>query len=236
LTAPTIPDHGGVDDPNAVRFYLGNTSTSRTALWKQADPSSGVRKATYTSVAFSGSNPPAANNFPGGTSGQINNPSGSLVISGDGTIKGTLVSQPQPVYVTDATQLTNQSVGTTYVAGSTVVGTTFVAPPSGKVYVTVGGRIQCQSAGNIFHLSAEVRTGSTVGSGTVIQAASAAQSLGCGGNATGFTFSRVSGSHRRLLTGLTPGDTYNVRTMHGCQAAGGTVDIYNRDLLIEPVL
>jgi hypothetical protein len=237
LTAPTIPDHGGVDDPNAVRFYLGNTSTARTALWKQTDPSSGVRKATYTSVAFSGSNPPAANNFPGGMSGQINNSTESLVISGDGTIKGTLVGQPQPAYASSGgVQLTGQSVGTTFTAGSPSVGTTFVAPPTGKVYVTMGGRIQLTAANNSVYLSAEIRTGGTVGSGTVVQAASSAHSLGCGGNATGMTYVRAAGSHRYLLTGLTPGDTYNARTMHASQSGTVSADLFDRDLLIEPVL
>lgn len=145
-------------------------------------------------------------------------------------------SNPQPVAVADATALTSAALTTTYAAGSPVVGTAFTAPPTGKVYITVGGRIQCQTTGNTIYLSFEVRTGATVGSGTVVLATDAGRAVAAGGNATGFTFARVGGSKRYLLTGLTPGSSYNVRTMHACQTTTATGDLYNRDLLIEPVL
>lgn len=143
---------------------------------------------------------------------------------------------PQPVAVADATALTNVALTTTYAAGSPVVGTAFVAPPTGKVYITVGGRIQCQTSANTIYLSFEVRTGATVGSGTVVLATDAGRAVGAGANATGFTFIRAESSKRYLLTGLTPGASYNARTLHACQSTTATGDLFNRDLLIEPVL
>jgi hypothetical protein len=238
FTAPEIPDNGGTNDPDQVRLYMarGSTAPANSSYHLQYTGSSST---TWTTMQTATANPPTSNNFPAATPATIENDDATLVISGDGTIKGTLVDQPQPVQVTDATlqSYSDPLLGTTYVSGSPVVGTTFVAPPTGKVYVTVSGRIQCQTASNTVYLSFEVRTGSTIGSGTVITAAEARRSVGVGGNATGFTFSRVVGSYRYLLTGLTPGDTYNARTMHAAQGpASAAANFYSRDLLIEPVL
>jgi hypothetical protein len=38
---------------------------------------------------------------------------------------------------------------------------------------------------------------------------------------------------RRLVTGLTPGATYNVRTMH-LTTPGGSVDVFFRAITVEP--
>lgn len=74
MTSATIPDHGGTDDPNAVSFYLGRgaTAPTRTAMWRQSLPGDGVTTLTQgDSVTFTGTNPPATNNFPGATPGQM---------------------------------------------------------------------------------------------------------------------------------------------------------------------
>lgn len=143
---------------------------------------------------------------------------------------------PQPVFVSDAPSLA-ASLSTTYAAGTPALGTAFTAPATGKVYITVGGRIRLDSNSNTMYLGYEVRAGATVGSGTVVQAADNGRAIAIGGNATGLTFVFGGSSRRLLLTGLTPGSSYNVRTMHACQTAG-TVNgtLLNRDLLIEPVL
>jgi hypothetical protein len=72
LTSPTIPDQGGTDDPNAVSFYLSNTTTARTSMWRQTLPSDGINTVTVgDGITFSGTNPPASNNFPTATSGVL---------------------------------------------------------------------------------------------------------------------------------------------------------------------
>lgn len=98
LTSPTIPDQGGTDDPDTVRFYLGATNTVRTNLWKHTDPAAGIPSATYSANAFSGTNPPAANNFPVSTPALIKNPASTLSVGGDGAGKFvSLAIGPTPV-------------------------------------------------------------------------------------------------------------------------------------------
>ena len=68
----------GTNAPDRVRIYVGTSSTS---LWKQADPSVGSRSAVYTSLATSGSHPPA-NGFiaAGGTVQRLELADGTLAL------------------------------------------------------------------------------------------------------------------------------------------------------------
>lgn len=94
LTSPTIPDLGDPDDPNAVSFYLSNTTTARTSFFRQTLPADGVRTLTIgDAITYAGTNPPAANNFPTKPPGTITNDAGTLLISGDGTVQGSVFKQ-----------------------------------------------------------------------------------------------------------------------------------------------
>jgi hypothetical protein len=93
--APSLPGAGGVDDPNAVRFFFGgpsSTAPARTAMWDQAtEPGTGVLSQTYTTfrLATGGGavNPPSSNNFPTAAPAKIlSSDSTSLVVSGDGSV------------------------------------------------------------------------------------------------------------------------------------------------------
>lgn len=95
MTSATIPDNGGTDDPNAVSFYIGRGATepARTAMWRQILPGDGVNSLIAGDfITFTGTNPPATNNFPGATPGQFKSSkvdgSGNphLLIEGDGDI------------------------------------------------------------------------------------------------------------------------------------------------------
>lgn len=162
---------------------------------------------------------------------------GALALDGSTVLaSGATGNVPQPVFVSDAPSLA-VALTQAYAAGSTVLGTAFTAPATGKVYITVGGRIRLDTNNNTMYLGFEVRTGAIIGSGTVVMAADNARTVAVGGNGTGITYLFAGSSRRLLITGLTPGSSYNVRTMHACQiatAANGT--ILNRDLLVEPVL
>jgi hypothetical protein len=93
LTSPAIPDSGGTDDPDAVSFFLGKVDTTRTNLWQQTLPAAGVNTIIVgDAITLTGTNPPSSNNFPGGTSATIENPTGTLVVSGDGSIKGSSIA------------------------------------------------------------------------------------------------------------------------------------------------
>lgn len=139
-----------------------------------------------------------------------------------------------PTQVTDSTNLSG-IVSTSWAAGSPACGTAFTAPDSGKVKITVSGSITQGTNGNEMRLGFEVRTGSTVGSGTSTLAADRfrAYVIGRAVNTGGAAYGSASyGPY--LLTGLTPGDPYNVRTMH--QVSGGTGGLEYRSVLVEPVL
>lgn len=140
-----------------------------------------------------------------------------------------------PIDVSESTSQTGFT-NTTPAAGSPVCGLTFVAPPSAKVRVTLCG--QLNSSANTFNttLGFEVRTGGTIGSGTVVWSVSSDRAL-----ATSFAVNTsapayLSASFVILLsTGFTAGSTYNVRTMHSVSNASGNGTVFGRRLIVEPI-
>lgn len=96
LTSASIPPYPpGNDIPNATAFYLSNTTDARTSLFQQTLPADGVNMvALDDTIVFTGTNPPAASNFPQAEPAIIRNNDDSLVISGDGTIK----TAPLPLF------------------------------------------------------------------------------------------------------------------------------------------
>lgn len=127
----------------------------------------------------------------------------------------------------DATTRTTTSTSfTTTVSSANICGTSFVAPPSGVVKVEWGAYM-FNSGANFTQTSPSVRTGSTVGSGTVVLASSDARST----NHNGTTGERAMGSTR--VTGLTPGDTYNVALEH--RVGAGTGSFQNREVIVTPL-
>lgn len=137
--------------------------------------------------------------------------------------------------VNDATSI-GSITSTTPSAGSPVCGSSFVAPPSGGVYVTVSGRISQSSNGQETLLGFQLRSGGIVGSGTIqvdfssFRAVAAGRAVNTGGAAL------ASGSRRcRVNPGtLTAGSTFNVQTMHWVTGGTGTVEY--REVIVEPVL
>jgi hypothetical protein len=122
---------------------------------------------------------------------------------------------------------------TSFVAGTPSVGMTFVAPLSGIVFVTVDAHLEENTNGNTGYCGFELRDGGTIGSGTVIVAASTDWAVGTSNSVAAGGAARVNGMKRRLVTGLTPGATYNVRTMH-LTTPGGSVDVFFRAITVEP--
>lgn len=155
----------------------------------------------------------------------------------DRRVEVTLRSGREIEAVEDTTQTSITSA--TFAAGSPVCGIAFVAPPSGKVWVTVsGGVIATLTAGATrrIELSWELREGSTVGSGSVITAADLGRALAAEVGATSGDVAGVHGSHRTQVSGLTPGAAYNVRTMHRANIGNSvTGTIRARKLAVEPV-
>lgn len=89
ITSGPIPDLGGTDDPDRIRIYIA--SAIAATLYRQATTAAGINSGVFTTATFSGTAAPALNNFPGAIAARIINAGSSLVVSGDGTIKGTTI-------------------------------------------------------------------------------------------------------------------------------------------------
>lgn len=122
---------------------------------------------------------------------------------------------------------TSTSYTTTATGGSYAeVAAVFTAPTSGRVKVSVAARLINSTTGGTL-VTVEVREGDTIGSGTVVDSAIDAT----GTSHYGATFARSGISH--ILTGLTPGDSYNARLLH--RVTAGTGSFAMRELIVEPL-
>lgn len=238
FTAPSIPDNGGTDDPNQVKLYMarGSSAPSNSSYHLQY---TGSVSAIWQTMATVTATPPTSNTFPSSNPATITNDDDTLVISGDGSgafaslaVGGenvmTVGGNPQPVSTFSATA-NNGVTGTSFAAGTPVVGVAFTAPASGSVWVNVTGHLEQTIASRFGYLSFEMRLGATVGSGAVNHTAVTQEGVGVGQG-------RISASTRTLVTGLTPGDSYNVRTMHVATPSGSNVNIIFRTIVVEPIL
>lgn len=133
---------------------------------------------------------------------------------------------PLPANVSEDTDF-SAVASVPFIAGSPGCGVTFVAPPSGKVYITVSGYLQENTSGSFAFLGIELRTGGTIGSGTILRSPTTNEAVGC-------SVGRESASRELYVVGLTAGSTYNVRTMF-CSTPAGTFDCYYREILVKPV-
>lgn len=128
----------------------------------------------------------------------------------------------------DATTRTTTSTGyTTALTPANICGVSFTAPQSGKVRITWSASLSNSNPPNIAQCSPGIRTGATVGSGTVVQAA--------GGNVhiTATTNMRAGASTE--VTGLTPGTVYNVALEQRAFSAG-TATFDSREVSVAPLL
>lgn len=126
--------------------------------------------------------------------------------------------------ITDELGFTN----TSYTAGSVVCGVTFVAPTSGRVKIDFWGRGEPNTANTVF-LSAAVRTGGTIGSGSSVLIANDNSAVIYGASSS----QDFAGSGVRYVSGLTAGSTYNAVTEH--RVDGGNGDMFDRSILVYPL-
>lgn len=129
----------------------------------------------------------------------------------DVLVIGTLVTNDSAAmrliqFAGDGTQFTTSST-TGASMGTAGAQGTFVAPPSGTVEVTVGGQIASDTAGQAAVMTFEVKTGTTIGSGTVHQA------LNINKGILNANTQNIRTSMTFPVTGLTPGADYNTRTI-----------------------
>ncbi len=145
-------------------------------------------------------------------------------------LAGTIVTGTDAPTMASAQENTSQGsiTSTSYAAGGNVCGVAFIAPTTGRALVSWrAGSLDNNTGGQDTYLSFELREGSTVGAGTVRVAASdeyAVQHEGV--NEIGF-------GSVYPVDGLTPGASYNVRTMHRVTGGSGTVD--DRQIIVQPL-
>lgn len=105
-------------------------------------------------------------------------------------------------------------------------GVAFVAPTTGRVKIDFAGTFDNDTSTAFTIMTPVVRTGSTVGSGTTVFAASDDEAISLGG-----TEAARFGSHT-FVSGLTPGNVYNVRLEHRVSAGIGT--LVRRRVTVSP--
>lgn len=144
--------------------------------------------------------------------------SGNLTVTGTSTLTGNttvvgkvdIQSDMGHSGAEDTTDITNFNT-TAFVLGTPIFGTTFIAPPSGRVLINYGGAIRLNVAAGIrVFLGPEVRTGGTIGSGTIHQAVNEDACIQIG-EAAG---ARINAGNYTVANGLTPNATYNVALLH----------------------
>ncbi len=127
----------------------------------------------------------------------------------------------------DTAGTTTSSTYVESLTGGTPCSFAFVAPPSGKVLVLNSGFVDNSSTGRS-HQSWIIRTGSTIGSGTTFLNAGDEKSLANLGP------DDVTATRTTLVTGLTPGASYNIRQQFKT-SSGTTGNFQWKELVVMPV-
>jgi hypothetical protein len=129
----------------------------------------------------------------------------------------------------DSGTLTSTTYTTTRSGATSPVGVAFTAPPSGKVKVHWACGVQNSGSGgtNYTLMAFQVKTGTTIGSGTTIQSASDSlciENVGVNEMDAG----------RTSMVVLTPGLSYNVSGMYRVGAGTGTVS--RVEMIVDPCI
>lgn len=140
---------------------------------------------------------------------------------------------PESKWAQDATEILNIT-STSFITGTPVVATTFVAPTSGRVLMFVGGAARAQAGDNRVFIVANVFLG-TSAAGTEVLSSSVGFT-GCG-----FSLAATNYYYQNRvfhLPGLTPGSTYYARVMYSATNTGATdntCDIACREIGVVPI-
>lgn len=136
---------------------------------------------------------------------------------------GATVQNFQPALA----NFTSTSYTETFTTSNTPAQVAFVAPPSGVVLIHLRSWLDNNLTAGRTYLSWVLRTGGTIGSGTVFLAASDARAMhnmSAEDNEYGATF---------YVSGLTAGNSYNVR--NAGRVTSGTGESQNRELIVQPI-
>ncbi|MEO3930923.1 hypothetical protein ABGB07_44840 [Micromonosporaceae bacterium B7E4] len=130
------------------------------------------------------------------------------------------------------------SAAGTYTSGTTH-GLSFTAPASGRVEVTFSGwvgssAVIASTTTPRTYMSDHVRSGGVIGSGTDVLAADDDRAIPYFVANTTAGFKYIFGQLTHLVTGLTPGNSYNVVTVFRENGGGASAAINKRRLVVKP--
>jgi hypothetical protein len=145
-------------------------------------------------------------------------PPGSVVRAND-TPPVQWSSQTTAISTVTTTYTTTVSSGT-YVAA----GVAFTAPTTGRVKITCAARTENTAAAGT-HIASDTKTGSTIGSGTTVEAADDSFAV------QNYSGTRIQAEVSHILEGLTPGDMYNSVLLHRVTSNTGTFAF--RKIIVE---
>lgn len=129
----------------------------------------------------------------------------------------------------------NPVTSTSATNGSPVCGLFFTAPTSGMVLLQVAANMEIISGTGILRCGWRLRTGSTAGSGTLIDGTESADGTHGGGAFRLETKALwAAGSALAHVSGLTAGAVYNIASYHYISSGSGL--IYSRAVMVFPLL
>lgn len=146
-----------------------------------------------------------------------------------------LLNQTFPAAVSNRVDTDGSTTSTTYTAtlsAGAAAGVAFTAPLSGQVLILFGTASYQSSATADNKSAPQVRTGTTVGSGTIFYTATDSDMLlqRLTGAATG---EAARGQSFTVVTGLTANSSYNVQLLH--KVSGGTGNFLFKFITVIPL-
>jgi hypothetical protein len=134
-----------------------------------------------------------------------------------------------PPTVVDAQSATVTTTSTAYTTSGTDCAVAWVAPTTGRVMIHTAARMLNSAATSGSLIAPETRTGGVIGAGIVVETPIDA----IGASNYGTAFARSSADH--VLSGLTPGATYNTRLLMRSSVATDTATFALRELIVQPL-
>ena len=249
VTSPALPVRPSpttTDDATQGRIYIGRGTNDpgRAQMEYAATVTDASRTAVIGTISLPavGSNatnpPPSFSNFPAGIPGALKSTNNAFTVKGDGTgtwgginyISGGagMLADASGTMGWIYTAMTGSSATTSfatdqpYPGGPSIV---FTAPASGRGFIHAHTYTKATTTGIYSEVSVQVRTGSVVGSGTIMGTAPVHTNYG-----TDWT----RGSATVPFDGLTPGSQYNIQFVFRSASAGTNANISTSRLVWQP--
>lgn len=137
---------------------------------------------------------------------------------------------PPSVWATNATTISSVT-DDDFVPGSPEVGVQFIAPTTGRVWVTTGGGSRSDSVpGDRIWMNPQIFEGPDSSGIEIASPDSVSRRFGTGTRESDYVY----GDRSVLVEGLTPGQTYFARHMYRRNGSDGAADITVRTIVVAP--